>query len=420
MNYIGTTNYRDNDVYNQMYGGMIENFIGFNRAKIPKVTNMDANNVMKNEGRGNRRNNRNRRGNRRNNKNDENEANGDDDYNNLEELEKSAKKLWVSKSNGSNVYNMGGNANMTRTIKNGRKITLLQRVVKMSDKEFNEAFYMLKRNSPKYVSKRVLGKFCETDVIHLEDNGFQNKGICALKIYREQSINGISNADISNTIEKRNELEQNDIRMNTTEPDDDLNPNDDHELRQNQYIIEQDTMVKGQQMQDTYDKNVQIYEINTTGNESCKKNTVDLEAKTKYINKLQENVIEDNNNKNIMLKADIQTKDRQIQINRYEYFKKKSIIFYCKLIIVIAGILAIIYSIGLKFPDKRYIFNILSVSVLIIGLFLIGMKIKRDSMRDNLDWDAIEFASYEWDGYGKDIDDSTVKTCSCPSEKTDS
>jgi hypothetical protein len=399
MNYIGTTIYRNDDHYAHKYNNMIEHFKS-----------------SKNKRRNNRKNNRKNK-----NSDKDYDKNVEENSHNIRELAKSAEKLWVSKSNGSMKYDKGGNATMTHKTENGKRITLLQHVEKMSDKEFNEAYHMLKRNTPKYVSQKIWGKFCETEIIHMEDNGFDNNGLCALKIYREQSLTGSgidgkysNNAEnVTNKKQKQKQKQQKQQQI--------MSEQDDYELRKDQYAIEQGSLMKGQTMQNTHDTNLQTYNNVDNNSKQCKhnkKNNIDLEVKTNYINNIQQNVINDNKDKNKMLLSDIQTKDRQIQINQYEYFKKKDIVFYCKLIISIAGILAIIYSIGLKFPDKKSIFRNLAIVVLILGIILLGMKIRRDMVRDNLDWDEIEFPNYDWAGYGKDTNDASTPICNCPSSET--
>ena len=299
------------------------------------------------------------------------------------ELKLAANKLNVYRTTiRSPVYNAGGNASdLVDKPDDESQELLIRRVVKMPDKDFDEAYNMLKKHTPKYVSQTVWGDHCGSNVdrtVNLFENNMPYDGLCALKIYRDRIIS-VGYDD------------NNDDMLNNEEDDDedDVLDNEEHDVMNNKKNC----------------KNLK---------HRLKRR---LKSRLKYITMFQNSVIQDNKNKNVMLRSDIQTKDRQIQINRYEYFKQKNIIFYCKLVIVICGLMSIVYSVGIKYPDKKVIFNTLSIVILAIGVVLFGMKLYRDSIRDNLDWDAIKFPVNNWNVSGDSTMDVSVKTCDCPTSE---
>lgn len=347
MDYMGNTDYSNNNYYQQKYNGMIEHFDS--GIKEDFTTQVDA----------------------------------------------AANTLWLSKSAGSTTFNEGGNANQTRTLPNGQNTTLLAHVTGMSDEIFNSAFNTLVNNKNTLVSSHLFGDENTSNQLSSTNNSSEH-GLYALRKYREIQ----RNAPSSNYKIEANVLS--DV-INKLIEDQDLvwqaEFSNDPDFRQKlqQFLIEQASLQQGNKIQSPFRDSIKEYNQSTNFYD----NNLRLQSRNDFIKNFQDHSLNGNISKQDMLRSDIETKERYIQINRYEYYRKRDTVSYCKLIIVIAGLAAICYGIGLKLEDKRKIFNISSIVIYILGAIILWLKIRRDQVRYKLDWDEINFPGKDWNDNSK-------------------
>lgn len=365
MNYIQNIDYRDNDFYKKQYNGLIEHFDsgiheGYN-FKI--VEGFQSNTGMCSS----------------------------TPTPSQEQVTNAANTFWLENSGG--VYS-GGDANYTKTMADGQQISLLAHVTGMTDEAFNLAFCILEtasRNGNNYspnVSSSIFGNSSSVSNI-TNTSSATEKGLYALQKYRDiQRTTPTNNfkleADVISDVVNRLIEDQDLVWQAQNSGDSDFSD------KLKQFQLEQAALQKGNEFSSPFKENVNQYKSNTNFYD----NNLRLQARNKFITQFQEYSLNKTSGKEKMLSADIETKERYIQINRYEYMYKKDRVFYCKMIIVILGLAAICYGVGLSMnEEKKKIFNIFTIAIYVLGVIVLWLKISRDSVRYNLDWDEINFAS---------------------------
>ena len=157
------------------------------------------------------------------------------------------------------------------------------------------------------------------------------------------------------------------------------------------FEMEQTSLREETQLKNNFNTQVNNYYQNTNDYY----NSLKLNHKNEYIKEVQDDKISQDIKKNEMLVSDIMTKEREIQLARYVYLKKKRTNQYLNILILITGLCIIILAIGKIKPDLNKLIIIISLGVfLLIGIILIIGNLIRDSRRYSLDYDEIIFSPW--------------------------
>lgn len=185
----------------------------------------------------------------------------------------------------------------------------------------------------------------------------------------------------------------------------DINSGDSDYLdKLNSFRIEQASLKEGQDLKIPYNKQLQQYKKDT----SSYYDNLRLDSRNKYINQVQSSIIEKEKQKDRMATSDIMTKEREIQLNRVSFLKKKRVNQYYRISVFTLGLCIIVVAVAQMIPDSNKIIVGIVVGVIIIlALVLIIGKLIRDSKRYNLDYDEVNFSPYK-----KDKKKKEKKSCS--------
>ncbi len=364
MNYIQNIDYRQNDFYKKQYNGLIEHFDsgiheGYNfgiMEGFQSNTGMCSATPTPTQ----------------------------------DQVTNAANTFWLENSGGTYT---GGNSNTTRTMADGQQITLLAHVTGMTDQAFNTAFCILEtaaksgsNYNPKVPQSIFGNQSSASGLTSTKDT--TEPGLYAVQKYRDiqrktPGKNFALEADVISDVINRL-IEDQDLVWQAQNSGD-----SDFKDKLKQFLIEQASLQKGNEFSSPFKESVKEYGLNTNFYD----NNLRLKARNDYINQFQEYTLNKSSGKEKMLTADIETKERYIQINRYEYMQKRDRVSYCKLIIVITGLAAICYGVGSSMNDdkKKKIFNISTIVIYVLGVIFLWLKIGRDRIRYNLDWDEINF-----------------------------
>ena len=217
------------------------------------------------------------------------------------------------------------------------------------------------------------------------------------KYYKQKYNNLIENfSDNHNTEFNEKQLESQTIiyqdLQNTAHITDNTIDTEDYNQRYIDFNANQDSLSKIDQEYDSIlDKNFTTY-----NNDTINSNTLNqLHNRNQYINNYQEDIKKQRSGISNKLNSDIQTKERYVQIGRYEYLKKRKIIKYCQFFSIVFTLSLVCYLVGTKYEDEniRILLNILTVIIYIIALIFLFFMIKNDSRRYILDWDEIYYSS---------------------------
>ncbi len=365
MNYMENIDYRQNDFYKKQYNGLIEHFDSGIHEGFLNGSSMCSGTGTPTQA----------------------------------EVDSAAKTFGLVNQNGSYSGGTSGNANGMLTSVTGQQTSLLAHVTGMTDDVFNRAFCILTNAAGNstfnpLVPTSILGN-SGTNITSTAE--ITEPGLTALQKYRDiqrsqPSKNFGVEADVIGDVVNRL-IEDQDLVWQASNSQD-----SDFKEKLRQFLIEQASLKIGNDKNSVFNEQVSKYRSNT----NFQDNNLRLDARNKYITDFQQHALQQVSGKEKMLTADIETRERYIQINRYEYYRKRDRVSYCKLIIVITGIAAICYGVGgTMADDKKKIFNIATVVLYVLGVIILWLKINRDNIRYNLDWDEINFPVDDWYKGGK-------------------
>lgn len=169
---------------------------------------------------------------------------------------------------------------------------------------------------------------------------------------------------------------------------------DDSEFNQklNDFRIEQASLKEGQDLKLPYDKQVKKYKTDTTSYYD----NLRIDSRNKYINQVQSSILEKDKKKDQMATSDIMTKEREIQLGRVSFLKKKRVNQYYRISVFTLGLCIIVIAIAQMVTDSnKMIVGIVVGVILALALVLIIGKLIRDSKRYHLDYDEVNYSPYK-------------------------
>lgn len=166
---------------------------------------------------------------------------------------------------------------------------------------------------------------------------------------------------------------------------------EDYDQRYLNYTLNQDALAKIDQEYD----NVLSNSFTTYNNDTLNHNDLNqLKNRNNSIKLYQDNLKQQTSGVSKRLNSDIQTKERYVQIARYEYLKKRKIIKYCQFFSIVFVLGLICYIIGTQYQDEniRNLLRLLTFIIYVIASIFLFFMIKNDSRRYMLDWDEIYYS----------------------------
>ena len=166
---------------------------------------------------------------------------------------------------------------------------------------------------------------------------------------------------------------------------------EDYDQRYLGYTLNQDALAKiDQEYNNVIDSGINVYNNDTQNYNSLNQ----LKNRNQYIQLYQGDLKKQRSGISNKLNSDIQTKERYIQIARYEYLKKRKIIKYCQFFSIVFAIGSICYIVGTQYENEniRNLLVILTFIIYIIAALFLFSMIKNDSRRYMLDWDEIYYS----------------------------
>lgn len=166
---------------------------------------------------------------------------------------------------------------------------------------------------------------------------------------------------------------------------------EDYDQRYLNYTLNQDALAKIDQEYD----NVLSNSFTTYNNDTLNHNDLNqLKNRNNSIKLYQDNLKQQRSGVSKRLNSDIQTKERYVQIARYEYLKKRKIIKYCQFFSIVFVLGLICYIIGTQYQDEniRNLLRLLTFIIYVIASIFLFFMIKNDSRRYMLDWDEIYYS----------------------------
>lgn len=165
----------------------------------------------------------------------------------------------------------------------------------------------------------------------------------------------------------------------------------DYQNKLNNFMVEQAALKEGQDHKDPYKKGVSKYKTDT----NVYYNNLRIDSRNKYLERVQDNIIQKDKEKDKMVTADIMTKEREIQLNRVSFLQKKRKNQYLRISVFTLGLCIIVIAIAQMVPDSnKMIVGIVVGVIILLGLILIIGKLIRDSKRYSLDYDEVNYAPY--------------------------
>lgn len=165
----------------------------------------------------------------------------------------------------------------------------------------------------------------------------------------------------------------------------------DYQRKLNNFMVEQASLKEGQDYKKPYDKSVSQYKTDT----DVYYDNLRIDSRNKYIERVQDDIIKTDREKDKMVTADIMTKQREVQLNRVSFLQKKRKNQYLRISVFTLGLCIIVIAIAQMIPDSnKMILGIVVGVILIFGLILIIGKLIRDSKRYALDYDEVNYDPY--------------------------
>lgn len=166
---------------------------------------------------------------------------------------------------------------------------------------------------------------------------------------------------------------------------------EDYEQRYLNYTVSQDALAKiDEEYNDLVNTGINVYNSDTLNYNSLNQ----LKNRNQYIQLYQDDLKKQRSGVSNKLNSDIQTKERYIQISRYEYLQKRKIIKYCQFFSIVFVLGSICYIVGTQYEDEniRNLLRILTFIIYVIAAIFLFFMIKSDSKRYMLDWDEIYYS----------------------------
>jgi len=166
----------------------------------------------------------------------------------------------------------------------------------------------------------------------------------------------------------------------------------DYTDKVNDFRIEQASLKEGQDLKLPYNKQVNKYKTDTT----TYYDNLRISARNKYINDVQTSILEKDKQKDRMATSDIMTKEREVQLGRVSFLKKKRVNQYYRISVFTLGLCIIVIAVAQMVPNSnKMIVGIVVGVIIVLALVLIIGKLIRDSRRYNLDYDEVNYSPYE-------------------------
>ena len=158
------------------------------------------------------------------------------------------------------------------------------------------------------------------------------------------------------------------------------------------YMVEKAAQKVGEDQKRPYEKGVSKYNTNT----NLFYDNLRIDSRNKYINQVQQSIIQKDKLKDEMATADIMTKGREIQLQRFSFLQKKRTNQYYRISVFILGLCIIVLAIAQMIENSnKIIVGVVIGVILVLGLVFIIGKLMRDSKRYHLDYDEVNFPPYE-------------------------
>ena len=166
----------------------------------------------------------------------------------------------------------------------------------------------------------------------------------------------------------------------------------DYQDKLNDFRDEQASLKEGQDLKIPYQKEVKQYMLDT----ESYYDHLRIDSRNNYIDKVQNNILEKDKQKDRMATSDIMTKEREVQIGRVSFLKKKRVNQYYRISVFTLGLCIIVIAVAQMVPDSnKMIVGIVVGVILVLALVLIIGKLIRDSKRYNLDYDEVNYSPYK-------------------------
>lgn len=160
----------------------------------------------------------------------------------------------------------------------------------------------------------------------------------------------------------------------------------------NSYRIEQGSLNVSNQHKVPYKKSVDKYNQQT----SSYYDNLRIDSRNSYINDVQTSILEKDKQKDRMATSDIMTKEREIQLNRVTFLRKKRVNQYFRISVFTLGLCIIVLAVAQMIPDSnKLIVGVVIGVIIILALVLIIGKLIRDSKRYKLDYDEVNYSPYK-------------------------
>ena len=166
---------------------------------------------------------------------------------------------------------------------------------------------------------------------------------------------------------------------------------EDYDQRYLNYSVSQDALAKiDEEYVDVINTGMNVYNSDTLNYNSLNQ----LKNRNQYIQLYNDNLKQQRSGVSNKLNSDIQTKERYVQISRYEYLKKRKIIKYCQFFSIVFVLGSICYIVGTQYEDEniRNLLKIITLIIYVIAAIFLFFMIKSDSKRYMLDWDEIYYS----------------------------
>lgn len=258
------------------------------------------------------------------------------------------------------------------TLPNGITISALARYVSMSDEDYGCGLCKIK--TAKNVSPSVVAYFEDaSNGMTTKRTTQKNASQSNFKVYNNTTIDSI------NTLMGIQDETWKGMYINDS----------DFQKKLNDFRVEQASLKEGQDLKIPYEKEVDKFKRDST----TYYDNLRIDSRNKFIDQVQSSILEKDQKKDKMASSDIMTKEREIQLGRVSFLKKKRVNQYYRISIFTLGICIIIIAIAQMIPDSnKMIVAIVAGVFLLLGLLLIVGKLIRDSKRYHLDYDEVNYS----------------------------
>ena len=258
------------------------------------------------------------------------------------------------------------------TLKNGITVSALAHYVGMNEQVYRCG--LCKIYSAVNVSQSVKDYF--RDTISSKRSQHRNIPSTNYKVYNNATIDAV------NTMMNQQDKTWKNIYSEDT----------DYQDKLNDFRVEQASLKEGQDLKIPYQKEVKQYMSDT----ESYYDHLRIDARNNYIDKVQNNILEKDKQKDRMATSDIMTKEREVQIGRVSFLKKKRVNQYYRISVFTLGLCIIVIAVAQMVPDSnKMIVGIVVGVILVLALVLIIGKLIRDSRRYNLDYDEVNYSPYK-------------------------